>query len=184
MNNINEDIIYKTRAIIIPHAGKLYAGDARKEAFKYIKNTINYIIYIAALHKPLKKNYNQIYKLHEDFGFPNIFVNISYNKNIAENEHSFKWVEKELRNKFPKAKILVLAPYSLRLHKLNVVSNIIATFINKREDSILIATTDLIHFYENHNIFDIQYPQQLEKIKKEEKMISDMIMIKNISKYR
>ena len=54
-NNLRE----KTRGAIIPHAGKPYAGECRKNAFEYLKNThskVKHIIYIAAVHSGGEKN--------------------------------------------------------------------------------------------------------------------------------
>ncbi len=173
--NSKNILIKKTRGAIIPHAGKYYSGDIRYNSFKYFKNNYKYIIYIAALHKMYLSKKNVYYVLNKDNGFPDFFdnkkINLEYNLDESSiNEHSFKWVEEELRNYFKDSKILVLAPS--RESNLDILSNLIVEFLNYEKNSILFSTTDLIHFGENYNTEKLlKYPQQLDKIKKESELI-------------
>ena len=100
----------KSRGIIIPHAGKKYAGMCRKSAFQYLPRTnVKKILYISAIHSP--GDTDNIYILKKDTGFPKI--NLQLKKALPEkikDEHSFKWVEQELRNQFPNVNICCLCP--------------------------------------------------------------------------
>ena len=83
------------RDALIPHAGEKPAGDARKSAFEQFSNkeNVDYIIYIGTIHKPI--NSNKVYILNNDTNetIPNSEI-------VPYNEHSFEWVEKELRRNF------------------------------------------------------------------------------------
>ena len=52
---------YQNNIILIPHAGRKYSGDARKNVFNEIKHEITHIFYIAALHNmgEAKKQFGQ-----------------------------------------------------------------------------------------------------------------------------
>ena len=157
------------KGIIIPHAGIKYAGDARKSAFKCINNKFKYIIYLAALHKI--NHSDNIYLIHKDNGFP------TYNlktKPINYLEHSFEWVHNEIKSKFPSGKILSIGP-NLGVNK--DLSNWIINFMRKHKSTILIATTDLTHYGNNSYL---SYPQQNDKVNKEEDLISTLVS-QNIS---
>lgn len=154
------------KGVIIPHADIKYAGDARKSAFKCLKSNFKYIIYLAALHKI---NYsNDIYLIHKDKGFP---TNNLQTKPINYSEHSFKWVYKEVRTKFPNGKILSIGP-NLGVSK--DLSNWIINFMKKHKSTVLIATTDLIHYAKANNNY-LSYPQQSDKVNKEENLISALV---------
>lgn len=180
---MNEFIFNNLTGAIIPHSGKLYGGPARDNIFKNLKgDKFKYIIYIAALHDNTNSNIDDsVYILKEDTEFNNYFINCqaTYNKNLsngAKKEHSFIWVESELKENFKKAKILVLCPtFSSDLIKL---SNDIIKFIenNNKDNILLLATTDLIHYGERFNNLNyLSYPHQLNKWRKEELLINDLL---------
>ena len=175
----------KFSGAIIPHAGINYAGKARKVVFDNLNKNdknIKYIIYIAALHNTSDSN-QRIFILRRDKGFNNYFRNprCQYEEknlsNGAKKEHSFKWVESELNQYFKDAKILVLCPtpYS----NLEDLSKDIIKFISKSNDKVLLfSTTDLIHYGKRfNNLNTLSYPQQLDKWRKEENLINDIVNI-------
>jgi len=167
---------HKTYGAIIPHAGMKYAGDARRNVFIYLPKNANYIIYIATLHSINKKD--KVYILHNDTNFSDFPLNFTSTLNdYSKNEHSFKWVETELRYYFPKAKILALAPTAGT--NLDLLSEYILQFMKQYKNSILLATADLIHYGKDYNTsMLLKYPQQLNKQIMEEELILNMMNIK------
>jgi len=170
---------------IIPHAGKEYAGGARKIIFKNLSEKdkyVDYIIYLAALHNPLNST-EKIFILHNDNDIEyNIFLKSEdYVKDLsdgAREEHSFKLVKSELNEYFKNAKILALCPtpYS-NLEKLaNEIINFIYKINNKNKKVLLFATTDLTHYGKRfNNISLLKFPHQLNKWRREEKLIDNLL---------
>ena len=68
--------------LIIPHAGKKYAGDCRKSVFDSIKNKQDYknIIYITALHTIKSGKENKVYIIDNDNNYK--FQNKNWINNI------------------------------------------------------------------------------------------------------
>ena len=157
------------RAAILPHAGKAYAGDARNNIFRYFPHTkIRYIIYISAIHNSHNIPPN-IYQLHKDKAFgktPLLPI-------LTNNEHSFQWVEAELRSRFPGAKILTITP--VKQHNDSKIVNWIVGFMKKHPNCILFSTTDLIHHGDQFNNKLLTYPQRLHKQHLEESFIHSLI---------
>ena len=155
------------RAAIIPHAGKKYAGEARKSVFKLMNKQTKYIIYIATVHRPEQSK--TVYTLsNSSFTLPATIPHVA----IPYNEHSYKWVAPELRHYFPTAQILAIGPnqYSSKL------CDWIVQFMKKHKKCILLATTDLIHYGKSfHNMNLLDFPQQLSKQKKEENFINALV---------
>jgi predicted class III extradiol MEMO1 family dioxygenase len=157
----------EVKCMLIPHAGKDYAGDARERAFVEASKgrQVSSIIYLAALHNPINVS-NKLY----------IFDGDSKNKgdfpdNIW-NEHSFRWVHDELKEWFPSAKIkVIIIPLSYHLD--SAFSEIENLFVSesKNKRCLVIGTTDLLHFGENYGMKDLEYPQQASKIKREEDFV-------------
>ena len=174
---------------IIPHAGITYAGEARKVVFENVttsNKSISYIIYIAALHDSRDSN-KDVFVLRRDDGFNNYFTNTQSHyqeDNLstgAKNEHSFEYVEGELKQYFPNAHILVLCPTPKS--NLKFLADDIIQFINHMSKKVLVfATTDLIHYGERFGT-SLPYPQQLHKWRKEEHLINQILNIQvNIDK--
>jgi len=176
------------KGAIIPHAGNEYAGAARKLIFKnLIENDkkIEYIIYLAALHNTHNSN-EKVFVLKYDNDFYKFFNNNKNNyiidKNLftdgAINEHSFIWVEPELKKYFKYAKILVLCPTPLS--NLKSLANDIIDYIyynsNINKKILLFATTDLTHYGSRfNNLSLLNFPQQLNKWKREETLICNLL---------
>lgn len=167
--------------MIIPHAGYEYAGNARKIILDNLvkkDRDIKYIIYLAALHNPTNTT-NKVLVLKNNIHFKTLINSKNYQTdNIPDgglNEHSYKWVENEIKHYFNKAEIIVLAPTPYT--NIKIFANDIIQFITNTKDKVLlIATTDLIHYgkrFNNLNLLD--YPQQLSKWRLEENLIDDLI---------
>jgi len=180
---------FNSNCIIIPHAGIKYSGEARKSIFNRIKSKIGSIIYITALHNTEKSQEN-VYILKEDTGFKCFFKNISVKyekfkipKGVKE-EHSYKWVEDELNQFFPNVNKLVLCPtpdVNLDLFAKDIVKYL-KNKIKCKKKVLLIGTTDLIHYgLKFQNLDFLSYPVQLDKLKKEENLIYDIINKNEIS---
>lgn len=158
---------FNVRCALIPHAGIQYAGDARLSAFKnFNSSSVETIIYIATNH--LLNPGDITYILYNDTGYklPNN-INQEYIENSTE--HSFKFVENELKSYFNHAKIFAIGPnqYNYKL------KDWLINFMNKHDKCILLATTDLSHYGTNfNNNLHFQFPQQLYKQKYEESFIS------------
>ena len=97
--------------MIIPHAGYEYAGSARKIILDNLvkkDRDVRYIIYLAALHNPANTT-NKVLVLKNNINFKEL-INKNYQvDNIPEgglNEHSYKWVENEIKHYFNKAEII------------------------------------------------------------------------------
>lgn len=165
------------RAGLIPHAGESYSGKARKSVFNKLSPTTKYIIYIGTVHN-LQPNDN-VYLLHKT---KNIFEKLpeSLKKQIVdapkdENgeviEHSYKWVHKEIKRRFKNCEILALGPNKINMDLINWIVN----FIKRNPNSVLLATTDLIHYGSRFNNMEyLDYPQQYKKQIKEEKLIFEL----------
>ena len=166
------NINLNARGIIIPHAGKQYAGHARYSAFKYVNPNIKYIIYIATIHK--QNNSNKTYILHND-NFIDKSILAQNNLGLEykhTDEHSFKWVHDELIKNFPHSKILAIGPNNYTRDLVNFIYD----FLSHNPDSVLISTSDLIHYGPRYNnVGLLNAPQQLDKIHKEENLISDLV---------
>jgi len=169
---------------IIPHPGKQYGGDLRKKVFTAIKATnsnIKSIIYIAALHHMLPKDEGKVYVVSDAL---NIFK--SNNKWLidklppnVEKEHSYKWVKQELIESFPNAIHTVLIPgLGFPIKRL---APILCRYLNDNRNSILIGTTDLIHYGPNYNITGWAYPEQSLKIMHETPLIEALLKTKTKS---
>ncbi len=185
---IYDSYFKKLCGIIIPHAGKEYAGKCRESIFKNVneEKETEHIIYISALHN-IKDKENRIHILefeneHIDYFNRGNINNYILNKDDfteeVKKEHSYKWVKEELKETFKKAKILVVCPTPYSDLK-NLANDIISYIFKKKNENkkiLLIATTDLIHYGNrfNNNI-KLNYPEQLDKWRKEENIIQNML---------
>jgi predicted class III extradiol MEMO1 family dioxygenase len=169
-NSLNNTISNSNvRAAIIPHAGEQYAGDCRKNAFINLDSNAKYIIYIAAIHNSMGLDQNG-YLLKRDNGFPNL-IDLP---DLPNREHSFDWVESELRSNFRQAKIFAFSPLRLNIDHVNKIVNFM-----KNNDCILLGTTDLVHYgsrFENTEL--LGYPEKLKKQKYEEEFLNEITKTK------
>jgi AmmeMemoRadiSam system protein B len=170
----------KIKFILIPHAGKKYAGDCRYKVFNKIKNIEN-IIYITALHNSLYlkknlKNKNFIIKDECKLFNKNNAINFIKNNNIIKNEHSYEWVKDELRTKFKNAKHTVITPGpSIKLEDYKQLIELINKNNLSKNTTLIICTTDLIHYGKKYNMISLKSPVQNSKIYEESKFINSII---------
>ena len=191
----------KINFILIPHAGKKYAGDCRKSVLdKFRQKKIKNIIYITALHNSLflddnLKNKNFI--IEDECKLFNKKFNKKFNKNFIElknldkniknnilKEHSYKWVKNELN--FMKAKHTIITPGpNIDLNEYLTIKKLIEDLVKKNknkvisnEEILIIGTTDLIHYGFKFNFTKFKYPQQTQKLYEESKFIKAINDIK------
>lgn len=166
----NTNLIYP-RAAIIPHAGEIYAGECRKAAFeRFPKYQIKKIIYISAIHntRGLKPN---VYELFKDDSFGSTPTLEKLNRK----EHSYDWVEKELRRTFPKAQIYVITPvYNFNTDN---IQKWIEDFMKRNSHCILLSTTDLTHYGTHYNNTTLEYPERLHKQYSEEYFLKQLVTL-------
>lgn len=168
---------------ILPHAGEKYAGDCRKTLFSYFSKDTKHIIYIAAIHNssPL----NTVYVFENNIVGVNKLMlgtrNINFTRKLdiyTNKEHSYKWVESELKEYFPDAKLLVLAP--TKSTDLDILCDFIID-IQKNKKALIFATTDLLHYgkkFKNETL--LKYPEQLNKMLLEETFLYDLCELKAV----
>lgn len=161
------------RAAIIPHAGTKYAGQARESVFSLMRdnknqNSIKKIIYISAIHKSqdIKPG---VYEFSKD----SQFGKSPYLEKLQNNEHSFLWVEKELRKSFPSASILVITP--VKIYKNNSIQKWIVNYMKTHKECLLFSTTDLTHHGSSYNNNTLQHPHRLKKQDTEEELIEQLV---------
>jgi len=155
----------EVQCMLIPHAGKEYAGDARKRAFVdgSVGRQVHRILYLAALHNHSKVP-NRIY----------VFDGDSKDKGEIPdnvwNEHSYRWVHPELKEWFPLASITVMVvPMNEDIDQASVfIDRWISSTKNR---SIVIGTTDLVHYGSQYGMTDLEYPQQASKQRREEDFV-------------
>lgn len=171
--NLQKDIL--TNLLIIPHAGRVYSGSARINAFKKTNKNCKQIFYIAAIHNMISANQhikNNICVVNDNL---NIFNDSVFLKNFNENqqdiidtEHSFKWVEEELKEYYTNSNITIIYPTSSS--PLDKIYNVLKKYINNN-DYLIIGTSDFIHYGKRFNITDWKFPQE-RKILEEGKFIN------------
>lgn len=178
--------------ILIPHAGKKFAGDCRKNVLRKLSSKqIKNIIYITALHnsfflKKINRDKNFIIKDQcKLFIKPiNNFVKLnqvsSYVKDKLLEEHSYKWVKDEL--KFLKAKHTIITPGpQININDYSDLVKLLQSKNLNNSSTLIIGTTDLIHYGPRYNLTNFKYPEQTEKLYQESKFI-DAINHLNISR--
>lgn len=136
---------------------------------QHIHRPVNKIIYISAIHDSANIKPG-IYEFSKDSGFgksPHL------EKMNNTKEHSFLWVENELRKSFPVASILVITP--VKTYKNLSIQKWIAEYMRKHKNCLLFSTTDLIHHGENYNNNTLQHPHRLHKQDFEEEFISSLV---------
>ena len=169
----------KIKLLLIPHAGKKFAGKSRENCFKKITRNINQIFYIAAVHNTYNfKNAfnNKIYIQNDNLNIFNddIFIkNLNYEQNkLISNEHSYRWVKDEIIKYFNNPNITVIYPQNNFSN--NLISEILKKELNKN-NVLVIGTSDFIHYGDNYKITGWNNPQ-------EQKVYLEGEFIKNICK--
>jgi len=161
-------------SIFIPHAGEIYAGNARKKAFNAVKNLfdVKYIIFIAALHDSYRLSENKLYILYKDKEFPIITSELTKS---TFHEHSYEWIKEEIIKNFPLSQKLVICP-TKDSERWIAFSEKLIEFIKNMRDVLLIGTSDLLHYGKKFGNEDIlKYPRQQSKVDAEESLIKNIV---------
>jgi len=166
-SDFKSDLDFIPKAIIVPHAGYVYSGFTANVAYSLLKD-INpkRVVIIGPSHKfafegasialfdeyvspcgniPIDKEYSN--SLLDEFDF------LSFNQKVHQ-EHSTETQIPFVKHYLPNTKVVEII-YS------DVSSNYISKIVNKtlrQEDTFLIISTDLSHFY------DLQKANQLDGI--------------------
>ena len=178
--NLKNNII---KILLIPHAGKKYAGNARQKCFKKVKRKINQIFYVTAVHRMYNSNHlfkNNIYIENDNLNIFNdeIFIkkfNIMNEdqKKIIYKEHSYSWVKDEIIEYFGNPNITIIYPNEKS--SIDKISSILHDQL-KKLDTLVIGTTDFIHYGKNYGLSNWKNPQE-NKIKLEGEFINDICNI-------
>lgn len=187
---IQQEMISTPRPLImlIPHAGKRFAGFVRESVFSRIRlnpsaRPVRWIYYIAALHLD-DKNHAALYIVRQEdptmpipVSTPTMQVHAE-KKSLPDSirrEHSYTWVEPELRENFPGAKHCVLIPSH------HGYTEELATWLAKslyrshhQNHVLIVFTADLTHNYKDQDLH-LAWPQQLSKIEREEDLMDSLI---------
>ena len=132
--------------LLIPHAGKVYAGNARKRAFQCVPNPqlIRRIDYIATVHNPIHS---------------------------PSKDHSYEWVKDELRAYFPNATHYV--HYPTTWVQSDVLAKSLSASGDKQR--LIIGTTDLMHYGQQYNYTPVHSTNLNMWKKKQEKPLLDVL---------
>jgi MEMO1 family protein len=171
--NNSHDYNYKTRAIIVPHAGYVYSGQLASNAFQYLNKNIQTVFVIAPPHyvpvndislssfdtweTPLGKTgvNNEINdELNKIFGY-------NFQAEAFEQEHSIEVQIPFIQHYLPNAKIVPILTNNIKKTK-----EIISNYWSNPKNGFVISS-DLSHFNESENA------------KKIDKITAEMIETKN-----
>ena len=153
--NNSHDYDYKTRAIIVPHAGYIYSGQLAEKGFQYLDERVKNIFVIAPPHYVAVKNI--ALSIFDKWSTPlgEIEVNQKINQELVKkfscefeddafvDEHSIEVQIPFIQTVLPHAKIIPI----LAGHSYERVSEIIEYYWQNRENAFVISS-DLSHFYE------------------------------------
>ena len=137
---------YSVPTLLIPHAGKVYAGNARRLAFQCVPHPqlVRRIDYIATVHNP------------------------TYS---PSKDHSYEWVKDELRAYFPKAAHYVHYPTTW-VQSSALAKSLSAS---KDKQRLVIGTTDLMHYGPQYNYTPTHSTNLNVWKKKQEKPLLDVL---------
>lgn len=181
LNNFSQsnsyDFDYKTRAVIVPHAGYMYSGQLASNGFQYLDKKVKNIFIIGPPHYiPVK---NVALSSFDMWSTPlgEISVNQEINQELVKNfhcefedlafadEHSLEVQVPFIQKNFQNIKIIpILASNQEK------VTNIIAHYWENHENAFVISS-DLSHFYPS------------SEAKKIDNITAEMIELKNIEEF-
>ena len=179
------------RMALVPHAGYTYAGEVRRVTFASFRpEQVEKIYYLATLHAPesIRTDDPQRSSLSTTMRWwcttttttattttEHVDSHIPYR---IEGEHSYTWVEKEMRDYFYKATShCVIYPRALPESQRPKLVSFLVERLRRELHSIVIGTTDLTH---HGRRFGYTYtekgsPWRLVKIREEEKLIEALV---------
>lgn len=176
--NNSHDYEYKTRAIIVPHAGYMYSGQLASEGFQYLDKSVKNVFIIAPPHYVAVKNI--ALSIFEKWATPlgEIEVNQEINQELVkrfgyefqddafEEEHSIEVQIPFIQKYLPHVKIIPI----LAGHSIDKITKIIATYWSNPENAFVISS-DLSHFLNT------------AEARKLDKLTAEMIESKDIEKF-
>jgi len=185
MNQLNffeknnpHDYGYKTRAIIVPHAGYEYSGQLASEGFQYLDKSVKNVFIIAPPHYVAVKNV--ALSSYEKWSTPlgEIDVNQTINEELVQKfgcefqdkafveEHSVEVQVPFIQKILPNVKIIPI----LAGHSIEKITEIIQHYWKNPENAFVISS-DLSHF------------QESKIAKKIDNITAEMIETKEIEKF-
>lgn len=175
-NNIT-DYDYKTRAIIVPHAGYVYSGQLASEGFQYLDKKVKNVFIIAPPHYVAVKNIalSSFHKWSTPLGEIELNQDINqeltekfgceFQDNAFEQEHSVEVQVPFIQKNLSHVKIVpILAGNQEEVAK--IISN-----YWKDDENAFVISSDLSHFYPT------------SEAKKIDNVTAEMIESKNIEKF-
>lgn len=145
------DSDFKTRAIIVPHAGYIFSGGLSAKCFQYLDSEIKNIFIFAPSH--YTRIFGSVKSDYNEFNTPlgSLVVNtdiindldFEINNQPFEKEHSLEVQLPFIKKLFPTAKIV---PIIYGCEDYNNISKVISKYWQDRQNAFIISS-DLSHFY-------------------------------------
>ncbi len=179
---VPENVLFQGRPVVLfsPHAGYVYSGNTAAFGFYQIRNfKIKTFIIIGPTHRvPLKKasvgNFKYfktpLGKVEVDVELANRIIDkdktkFDFNSTAFLYEHSVEVQVPFIQSFFPGSKIIpIVMPQDIEVVK--ALSTALTEVIGKREDILIIASTDMSHFHNSK--------KAIEMDKKALKLIKDL----------
>ena len=167
------------KALIVPHAGLIYSGPVAGYAYKTIQGgKYSTVLLLGFCHRRsfdgisvYKEGYFDTPLGPIEIDVQLAFEIISRHKNIVfkpeafENENSIELELPFIKKVLPDSKIVPIAFGSGSYIYCELMADVLADILNKREDVILIASTDMSHYrtYEDARRIDLKTIELLKK---------------------
>ena len=174
----------KIRAIIVPHAGLMYSGPVAAYAYRAVQEEkYGTVIILGFCHR---KSFDGISVYKEGYfetplgplAIDSSLASdiISRNKKIIfrpdafENENSIELELPFIKKVLPDSKIVPVAFGSSDFDYCNILADILADVLGKREDVLLVVSTDMSHYrtYDDARRIDLQSVELLRDFKARE----------------
>ena len=145
------DSEYKTRAIIVPHAGYIFSGFVAAKCYQYIDKSVNNIFIFAPSHYArifgcVKSDYNEFNTPLGKISVNNDILkelDIEKNNQAFEKEHSIEVQLPFIKKILPNAQII---PILYGCEDYQNITKIIDKYWKNKENAFIISS-DLSHFY-------------------------------------
>lgn len=152
--NKRPDCNYKTRAIIVPHAGHEYSGELAAKGYQYLKKDLEVLFIFAPAHRyfvetlaisdydAFETPLGEIYT-HKEYTNELNEAGAEYNNNAFINEHSIEVQLPFIKELMPEANIV---PILVGGADFKTISSIIKKYWDKEKTGFIISS-DLSHFH-------------------------------------
>ena len=152
--NIRPDCNYKSRAVIVPHAGHEYSGELAARGFQYLKNDLEVLFIFAPAHRyPVETLAVTDYDIfetplggiytHKEFTEELTKMGVEVNNDAFNNEHSIEVQLPFIKQLMPETNIV---PILVGGADFKMISDIIKKFWNNEKTGFIISS-DLSHFH-------------------------------------